>query len=357
MPVRRLFFRFCFGTILLATASAGQEANDATFRGGVNVILAPTTVLDHDGNYISGLKSTEFRLYDNDKLQQIKVDETFAPISLIVAVQADYKVDAVLPKIRKLGSMLTSLVSGETGEIAVIGFDHRIQNLTNGFTNDPDAVNKALGKLKAGSMNSAMTDAVVEATRLLNARPKDRRKILLLVAESLDKGSSMHAREALTNLEIANVMVYALNVSRIYTALTTKPPYPRADPIPPGGRHVQAGGIETPSETARNMGTQGYGADFAPVLAEIYRGVKGIFVSNPVEIYTRYTGGKEFPFLSQTDLERAVQKVASELHNQYLITYNPNNKAEGGYHKIRVEVARRGLDISTRPGYWLATQQ
>jgi len=357
MPVRRFLSILCCGTILLANSSLAQDAGDATFRGGVNVILAPTTVLDHDGNYIAGLKSTEFRLYDNDKLQQIKVDETFAPISLVVAVQADYKVDAVLPKIRKLGTMLTNLVSGENGEIAVIGFDHRIQNLTNGFTNDPDVVNQALTKLKAGSMNSAMTDAVVESTRLLNARPKDRRKVLLLVAESLDKGSTMHTREALTNLEIANVMVYALNVSRIYTALTTKPPYPRPDPIPPGGRHVPAGGIDTPSETSRNLGTQGYGADFAPVLAEIYRGVKGIFVSNPVEVYTRYTGGKEIGFVSQSDLERAVEKVASELHNQYLITYNPNNKAEGGYHKIRVDVARRGLEVSTRPGYWLATQQ
>lgn len=341
----------------VAWSLSAQEDLDITIRTPVTNVLAPTTVVDKHGNYIQGLKPTDFRLYDNDKLQDIKVDETFAPISLVVAVQADYKVDSVLPRIRKLGTMLSSTVAGEAGEIAVLAFDHRMQNLTNGFTTDADKVNEALGKLHAGSMNSALTDAVVESTRMLRNRPKDRRRVLLLVAEPVDKGSTMKTREALTNLEIANVMVYSLNVSRLYTALTSKPGYPRPDPIPPGGRHVPAGGVDTPSETARNMGTQGYGADFAPLLKEIYVSGKNIFVKDPLELFTKYSGGKEYPFISQSDLERAVEKVSSELHNQYLITYNPNNKEEGGYHKLRVEVLRGGVQVTTRPGYWMAAVQ
>jgi len=341
----------------VAWSLSAQEDLDITIRTPVTNVLAPTTVVDKHGNYIQGLKLTDFRLYDNDKLQDIKVDETFAPISLVVAVQADYKVDSVLPRIRKLGTMLSSTVSGEAGEIAVLAFDHRMQNLTNGFTSDADKVNEALGKLHAGSMNSALTDAVVESTRMLRNRPKDRRRVLLLVAEPVDKGSTMKTREALTNLEIANVMVYSLNVSRLYTALTTKPGYPRPDPIPPGGRHVQAGGVDTPSETARNMGTQGYGADFAPLLKEIYVTGKNVFVKDPLDLFTKYSGGKEYPFISQSDLERAVEKVSSELHNQYLLTYNPNNKEEGGYHKLRVEVLRGGVQVTTRPGYWMASVQ
>lgn len=356
--LRRELCSLLAGSVAASTISLrAQDAEDPVFRGGVQAILAPTTVLDKDGNYVHGVRADEFRLFDNGKLQKISVDETFAPISMVVAIQADQKVDAVLPKIRRLGTMLTSLVAGENGEIAVVAFDHRVRDMTNGFTSDPDKVNYALNEIKAGSMNSALTDAVVESTRMLRNRPKDRRKVLLIIAESLDKGSTMKAREALTNLEIANVMVYALNVSRLYTALTTKPAYPRPDPIPPGGRHVPAGGINTPYETARNMGVQGYGANFAPLIEEMYRGVKAVFVSNPIEVFTRYTGGKEYPFVSQEDLERAVQNVSSELHNQYLITYVPTTRSEGGFHNIRVEVTRRGLDVSTRPGYWMAAQQ
>jgi VWFA-related protein len=348
----------CAAIVLGAVTVVAQTDTDLTFRGGTQVIMAPTTVLDKDGGYISGIKASEFRLYDNDKLQEIKVDETYAPLSVVVAIQADYKVEAVLPKIQKIGAMLQTLVSGETGEIAVLAFDHRMQNLTNGFTNDPERINEGLRKLRAGSSNSALTDAVVEATRMLRARPKDRRKVLLLICESLDKGSTMKPREALTSLEINNVMVYTLNVSRMYTALTAKPAYPRPDPIPPGGRHMPAGGSITPTETARLYGGGGMTADFAPIVTEIFRATKAIFVSNPVEVFTRYTGGKEYPFVSQQDLDRAVQAVSRELHNQYLITYSPNTRTEGGYHRIRVEVygpGRGGLEVRTRPGYWLAT--
>lgn len=360
MMRRRYPFQLLAGvTMMAATVSApGQQpAADPTFGTRVTVVMAPTTVIDKDGAHISGIKPSEFRLYDNDRLQEIKVDETYAPISLVVAIQADSKVDAVLPKIRRIGTMLQTLVSGETGELAVLAFDHRMQNLTNGFTNDPDAVDRALQKLRPGSMNSAMTDAVVESTRLLRSRPKDRRKVLLLIAESLDKGSSMKTREALEGLELHNVMVYALNVSRLYTSLTAKPGVPRPDPIPSTARNMPAGGINTPTEVARLYGRGGYTMDFAPLITEIFRAGKAIFVPNPVEVYTQYTGGKEFPFVSQEDLDRAVQSVARELHNQYLITYNPNNKQEGGFHKIRVEVhgiGRSGLEVRTRPGYWMA---
>ncbi|MBC7925111.1 MAG: hypothetical protein H7039_05590 [Bryobacteraceae bacterium] len=167
----------------------------------------------------------------------------------------------------------------------------------------------------------------------------------------------MKAREALSNLEISNVIVYSLNVSRLYTALTTKPAYPRPDPIPPGARHVPAGGSNTPTEAARNMGSQGYGADFAPLLKEVYLTGKNLFIKDPIDLFTKYSGGKEFPFISQNDLDRSVQKVSSELHNQYLLTYSPNNKEEGGYHKLRVEVLRGNVQVTTRPGYWLASVQ
>ena len=351
---------------LAAVAAAGalafaQEDADLTIGSTVQIVMAPTTVLDKDGAYVNGIKGTEFRLYDNDKLQEIRVDETYAPLSVVVAIQANHKVEAVLPRLQRIGPMLQALVSGDTGELAVFAFDHQIRPLTDGFTNDPQEIDRAMRKLRAGSMQSALTDAVVHGTRMLRSRPKDRRKVLLLIAESLDQGSTMKAREALTSLEIHGVMVYALNVSRLYTALTGKPAYPRPDPIPATARPMPAGGAVTPTEVGRLYGHgSGMTADFAPLVQEIFRATKGIFVPNPVEVYTRYTGGKEFPFVSQEDLERAVQSVSRELHNQYLITYNPNNKNEGGYHRIRVEVSgvgRGNLEVRTRPGYWMAAQK
>jgi VWFA-related protein len=341
---------------VVAAVLLAQESGDLTIRQRVDEVIAPTTVLDKDGLYVTGLKPMEFRLYDNDKLQTIKVDEVISPVSLVVAIQADYKVEAVLPKIQKIGNLLQNMVAGDSGEVAIMAFDHRLQKLQD-FTNEPDKINEALKKIRAGSSQSALTDAVNEAARMLEKRPKERRRVLLLIAESLDKGSEGRAREALTRLEFANVIVYALNVSRVYTALTAKDPPPRPDPIPTEARHVPAGMPATPQTAAQLTGARGYGAQFVPVITEIFRGVRAVFVPNPIEIYTQYTGGKEEPFVSQADLERAAQNIGREIHNQYMITYNPNNKNEGGLHNIRVEVTRRGLEVRTRRGYWMASVQ
>jgi VWFA-related protein len=355
--MRRRTAVFAAAAVCLAGAVAlvGQN-NEETIRTTISNVLAPTVVLDKEGTYVPGIKPYEFKLFDNDKLQEIKVDEIFAPISLVVAIQADAKVENALPRIQKVGTMLQSVVAGEQGEVAIVSFDHRIQKLQD-FTTDPDKINEALKQIKPGSSGSRLTDTVVEATRMLRNRPKDRRKVLLLIAETRDKGSELKPREALTNLEVANVMVYSVNMSRLVNELTSKPPLPRPDPLPPAARHVPAGGAQTPTTVAQMTGAPGYGMDFAPLVTEIMRSVKAVFVANPVEIFTRYTGGKEYSFVSQRDLENALGDVSREIHNQYLITYNPNNKTEGGFHKIRVEVTRRDLDVRTRDGYWLAALQ
>ena len=113
-------------------------------------VIAPTTVLDKDGVYVTGLKPMEFRLYDNDKPQTIKVDEVdLARYRWWSLIQADYKVEKVLPKIQKIGTMLETMVAGDNGEVAIMAFDHRLQKLQD-FTSDPDKITEALQKTQAG---------------------------------------------------------------------------------------------------------------------------------------------------------------------------------------------------------------
>jgi VWFA-related protein len=88
---------------------------------------------------------------------------------------------------------------------------------------------------------------------------------------------------------------------------------------------------------------------------EIFKSTKAIFVDNPVEVFTKGTGGTEFSFGKQKGLEEAIEKVGNEIHSQYLISYAPNNTAEGGFHEIEVEVNRPNIKVRTRPGYWLAS--
>jgi VWFA-related protein len=89
-------------------------------------------------------------------------------------------------------------------------------------------------------------------------------------------------------------------------------------------------------------------------MVEVFKDTKAIFKQNPSEVFTRGTGGEQFGFMRQRGLEDAIERLGAELHSQYMITYNPNNKDEGGFHEISVQVAgRKDVKVRTRPGYWL----
>jgi hypothetical protein len=90
-----------------------------------------------------------------------------------------------------------------------------------------------------------------------------------------------------------------------------------------------------------------------PLLQEIYRDTKRIFVDRPSEVFAKGTGGAEFSFVKQKGLEDAVQRISQEIRSQYLITYNPNNKGEPGFHAISVSLENPRYVAKTRPGYWL----
>ncbi len=339
--------------LLCGILLAQEPAQDKTFRATVNVVVAPTVVTDKQGRYVLGLKPSDFRLYDNEKLQDIKVDEVFQPLSLVVVVQADTAMEMALPKIKKISSLLTTLITGQEGEVAILAFDHRMQPMQE-FTNDPDKLKAALERIRPGGQYSRMKDAVREGVRMLARRPRDQRKVILLISETRDKSSAGKTREVLADTQLQNVTVYTINVNRLVSSLSARTPVPRPDPIPAGGRHVPAAVANTPSSTAQfGMPT----GNVLPLFAEIFKDVRDVFVSNPAEVFTRYTGGREFSFVSQKDLENALQAVSEDLHNQYMISYNPDNKLEGGYHEIRVITTHQdgpGWKIRTRPGYWMA---
>ncbi|MDW8355445.1 MAG: VWA domain-containing protein [Bryobacterales bacterium] len=341
-------------------SAPAQDTPDQVFRATVNVVIAPVTVTDRDGNFVSGLEPHHFRLLDNGKPQDIKVDVSFIPISLVVAVQANAAMEEMLPKVQKVGSVLQQLVVGEQGEIAIVAFDHRIQTLQD-FTSDPDKIIQALGKLRPGSTSSRMIDAVSHSIRMLSRRPSNRRRVLLLISETRDVGSEGRLRDAITDAQLHNVLIYTVNVPHVVTLFTSKPQPPRPDPYPPTARPLPPNVPPTPETVRATLGTEGRSGNLIPLFIEIFRQVKGIFVSNPAEVFTKYTGGREYSFTTQRDLERALGRIGEELHSQYIISYTPNNKMEAGFHEIEVQVLegstgriRKDLKVLTRPGYWLA---
>jgi VWFA-related protein len=336
-------------TGLLVAQAPLADVETPLFRQEVVNIQVPVTVRDANGNFVNGLTPFDFQLYDQGVPQPLKLDVATYPISLVIAIQSDATARQILPTVQKAASLFGPLVAGESGEIAVIGFDHRVQVHTP-FTSNQEEIKAGFAKLKPGSTQHHLDDAAMEGVRMLRNRGKDRKKVLILISETRDVGSAVTPRDVMTQAEFSDVQVYAVSMNHLLNQLTTKAEPNRPNPVPPEFRgNLPMGVIRTGTTDAQtNMG------NYTPLFKEIFALVKGIFIPNSLEVYTKFTGGREQNFVSLSGLEDAVHQIGEELHSQYLLTFAPTSQ-EGGYREIVVKVLPSpNYKITARTGYWIA---
>jgi VWFA-related protein len=64
------------------------------------------------------------------------------------------------------------------------------------------------------------------------------------------------------------------------------------------------------------------------------------------------SGGRVYPCKRLSEIEPAYTQIAAELRTQYSLGYYPKNeKRDGNWRKIKIEVKRLGLEARTKPGY------
>lgn len=349
----RILVVCCTAALAVAQNPAPSPSQDqSTFKITTKTVLVPTTVVTHDGDFVPGLTPYDFRLWDNGKPQKITEDIAIHPLSVVVAIQANADVEKILPSIKQLSSIFESMVIGEDGEMAVIGFDHRVQVLTD-FTSDTARIDAAFRRLTVGSYTAALNDATMRAINMLKTRPTNRRRIVIQISENRDKGSEIKKiREVLTEAEFANVTFYSVDISQLISKLTSRAQPNRPDVISsiPGAQ----GGMPLGNVNNANTQAQQEEGNWVPALKDIFDAAKGIFVPDPLDVYTKYSGGREYGFHNIKTLQHDVAQIGNELHSQYLLSYSPNNQNEAGFHKITVEVMKPNLAIRARDGYWLA---
>jgi VWFA-related protein len=332
-------------------APTPEPSDDTIIRTNVTNIVAPVLVTDRQGNIVDGLQPAQFHLWDNGKEQNIQVDVTYDPISLMIAMECSGRVESILKQMKHVGSLVQSVV-GTQGEAAVMKFDGRDPMLIQDFTGDQDKIKVAIDRINPGNTGSRMIDAVDLSVDLLKKRAPHNRKIVLLISETRDEGSVTRLREALIKANLANVQVYCVDITQLAVRLTQRQDDPGPIPMDPTTMNAPLGIPNTPTTMEQNYG-MGNRAQFVPLLKEIYIDGKRIFIADPAKQFATQTGGQHFYFLKEKGLEDAVERISQELHSQYIITYNPTNKDEPGYHTIEVGIDRSSAYIcKTRPGYW-----
>jgi VWFA-related protein len=336
---------------LVACLGAQEPHFDVRSR----LALVPVTVTDLKGRSIDGLEASDFVLFDNGRPQKVTVDTIdtgVAPVALVIAVQSSGISTAVLEKVRKIGTMIQPLITGERGCAGVVSFAERVTWLQN-CTKDPDALDRAFRELQPGADKEArMLDAVQSAVEHLR-RQLNARRVLLLISESRDRGSEAALDVVSVAAQSAGVTVYAATYSAFKTAFTSKTPVsqPRR-PLKPktpndatGNVNGNPPGLHNPWPKAPPPEQQ---VDALGGIGELARIGKTI----TTEALTKSTGGTTFLFTRRRALEEAIEKLGAELHAQYMVSFAPEASAPG-YHTFEVRLARPGeFRIRARPGYW-----
>jgi hypothetical protein len=122
----------------------------------------------------------------------------------------------------------------------------------------------------------------------------------------------------------------------------------KADP-----RRMQQGGIKYPwpdeEETVPAAVTPGG-------LFNVFTEMSHKSAVDVANMLSQTTGGRTFSFLKQSGLESAIHAVADEVHQQYILSFQPKWDTPGVFHTIRAEVkGRPELRVRTRAGYWRNT--
>lgn len=327
-----------------------------SIRVRTSEVAAPVTVRDKSGELVLDLNESDFHVYDDGVEQKItQFDLGGQPFDIVLVVETSSRIQALLPAVRKTGVVFSQVVMGQTSRAAVIGFDNTVQLLQN-FTSDPDAVQKAINDLRLGTSGARLYDAMSRAVSLLQEQPRGRRRIMVVVSEAIDNGSSAELGEVLRSAHIGNITVYSIGLSTAQAALRAPAGYNGPAPIgPPGTFPVPIRpGIPMNPTMEQQMEAPPANLNIIGLAKWLIETGKSVISQNSLEAASTSTGGMELSPKKDRGIQKAMDAIGGEMHAQYTLGYQPPGGEKPGYHTISVTVDRPDVTVRTRPGYYIA---
>ena len=308
---------------LAALCGSGAQ----TIRVPVRLVSVPVLVFAKDGQTVPGLDASDFRVLDNGRKQNVRMDDALTPaLSVAIVVQANAEVREYLPFIVKTGSVIESLLMGAAGEAAVIDYAEEVK-VAKPF--ESGGVQADLAQITwSGSSKARMIDAALRAVR--------RTRILVAIGQAMDRGSESSLEDLKEAAARENVTVFAMALPEVGKAFVSD--------------NVSLEGLS--SRTDR--GGFKAGVDLGNLIGVLRRSAKAAAGADPFTVLAAATGGTLVHFRKQREFEDAIAAVGVQVRSAYRLTYYPD-RTDSGYHTIRVEVKTAGAKVFARPGYRLSS--
>lgn len=311
-----------------------------------NFVVVPVTVKDSDGRLVGGLQSRDFSVLENGLRQKLTYF-TSDPFALSAAVIFDIGMpDVGLRKVQETLSALQGAFS-QFDEVGIYTYSSRAGRVAD-FTAVGNQLTAAMEQVKgySGANNGppvtsgplgpqgpiingipidsqvnpvsappkvarVMNDAILLAARDLTKRDRTRRKIIFIISDGRELGSTASYQDTLKVLLTQNITLYAVGVES-----AAIPVYDRLQRL-----HLP-----------KTRALMGY-TDILPK----YVSATG--------------GGTVYSELTKADIEQIYAQAIGEARNQYTLGYSPRSTI-GGYREIEVRVRRPDVKVYAKHGYY-----
>jgi VWFA-related protein len=299
------------------------------------------------------------------------------------------KYDTLAPP---LAPMLASIVGNVRHRVAVVTFDSE-PNLLQPFTSDIDEAADALRTLRPGCTRqehyenctgpnpihdvplgdngAAILDSLAFAVNLLRAEPPAYRRAILLISETLDRGSHTTIEQAVRAVTESNTTIYSIAFSSAkseashYAArqLPTQPSgrpsgilsLENHHPNPPNGCMGKDPDPDPDAPASRWSQFYDCLGQLAPPLT--FAKMAAIATADSLQknvpaTVARLTGGEYFKLTNDKSLERDLALVSNRLPNRYMLSFHPQSP-HAGLHTLRLSLpGYPSLDVTARTSYW-----
>ncbi len=291
-------FGFLLATLLLATSAQSTQQDEDVVRVNTDLVVLNLTVTDKSGQYVQGLRVSDFKVYEDGKEVDAKLIASFSlqesPYASVVLLDSSGSMEARLSLAR---SAAIRFLDGLRDEdvAAVYRFDSKVERVQE-FSGGRDLAPIAFG-IRARGMTT-LNDAIVEAAKVLADRP-EKRKAIVVLSDGMDTFSKASSNKAVESALAVGASIYAVDMSALDI----------------GGTSNRQSAMSLKSFAEKTGGR---------------------FVSTP--------GGPA--------LRDAFSSIAEELGHQYTIAYRPENHArDGKWRTLEVRSTKDDLVIRTRKGY------
>jgi VWFA-related protein len=283
------------------------------------LITIPVSVFDRNGLYIPNLAKENFKIFENDKEQEIAYFGTpEKPFTVVLLLDTSPSTEFKIEEIQDAAIAFVNQLK-PNDKMMVVEFDENMHVLAKP-TNDKEKLYKAIRKADFGG-GTSLYDAVDFALRKYLDKIEGRKAIVLFTDGVDTTSDDATYQSTLYQTEEEDVLIFPIYYNtysennRLNGVINF--PFPR--------RRILARGTS---------------------LEEYRIGKKYL------EEIAEQTGGRVFPAETPVGLKNAFTGIAEELRRQYNIGYYPSEIGENGERKlIKVRVNRPNLVIRARGSY------